>query len=675
MTKIYKVSLEKPFCKVAVGVAAVIFAFSAHGFTTNVSTVAELAGALLHMNENYRGASLVHTLILKKGSYDVRGLNLQYYHSTNKEMTDSGANLGMSQFTMRGETDNPRDVVIYRSQVDGEDPEKGLKLIYNYAGMVRNLTLSNCTTTADRAIHSHSGNTFWSNVIVTCCSAARYGASSSGTWYDCQFIGNTAKNYGGALYNSKAYGCTFEGNTADSGGATYGTMLSNCTVRANTALESGGGVCSGAATNCVIEGNSASSGGGAYSCLVSSCNVSSNTAVNGGGTYNCTVLGSVVACNDASNLGGGCCGSELSWSVIGAGSVVSNNTGRAGAGGAYRSIVNGSRICMNFADGSRVNGAYSCGGGAYECVITDSLIDGNAVTKGRATSNTLGGGAYNSVLTNCVVRNNYVDALGGGIESGSAYGCVISNNVSKSINGSGGARRVSIMENCDIYENAMDPQGVMVNCRIMNYTNGNVIAEGANIYTNGWMPGPTVLVKSWCMATNCLVAGNRVMTLIGGTGTKCTTYSSCTFADNRYRYMTSGYQGPTNVLTLINCIIARNKDQTGASDLNFNPTFTYMALTNCVVGSMHGSDAESLAYPSVNIVTNNNPRFVDDGSRDSYALSPRSPAVGKGLVQDWMEGAFDIRHDAAYPRLRDGLVDIGCYECWLNPPGTQFIIR
>ena len=68
-------------------------------------------------------------------------------------------------------------------------------------------------------------------------------------------------------------------------------------------------------------------------------------------------------------------------------------------------------------------------------------------------------------------------------------------------------------------------------------------------------------------------------------------------------------------------------------------------------------------------------RFVDDGSRDSYALKRGSPAREKGLVQDWMTGALDIRNDESYPRLREGKVDIGCYECWLDPAGTQMIIR
>jgi hypothetical protein len=40
----------------------------------------------------------------------------------------------------------------------------------------------------------------------------------------------------------------------------------------------------------------------------------------------------------------------------------------------------------------------------------------------------------------------------------------------------------------------------------------------------------------------------------------------------------------------------------------------------------------------------------------------------------WMEGAYDIRGEG-YPRANGTSVDLGCYQCWLNPIGTVFSIR
>jgi hypothetical protein len=37
-----------------------------------------------------------------------------------------------------------------------------------------------------------------------------------------------------------------------------------------------------------------------------------------------------------------------------------------------------------------------------------------------------------------------------------------------------------------------------------------------------------------------------------------------------------------------------------------------------------------------------------------------------------MEDGTDL---VGNPRLRDGKVDVGCYQCWLNPVGAVFSIR
>ena len=715
--------MKKVIGAAVVGMLAVS-AQVAQGLTTNVSDVAELAKVLAYMNTNYHNAA--STLILKKGHYDVTGLNLPYWNNSEKKVVDSLSNFGVSYFTMRGETDDPRDVVIYRS-----DASSSLRLMYSYSATVRNLTLSNGVTSAQHSIGNVNGNSIYSNVVVTCCSAASCGAANSGTWIDCQFIGNTAGTYGGGLYGAKAYGCTFEGNSAPNGAAAYAVVLSNCTIRANTATTGGGGIYDCTATNCLIIGNSAQKGGGCcggysasralflvgctvtnntattdgggvyataagrvtiegglvvdntaaqnggglYKCSATGCEVRANTARgSGGGTYDSVLDGCLVACNTATNMGGGCYGSERAKSMIGANSVISNNVCGGGGAGVFKSTVADSRICMNFMDGSSVNGGdYSCGGGVYDCFVTNSTIDGNAVILGTAKKNTVGGGAYSSDLKDCLICNNYVDALGGGMANGTASGCIVSNNICKGTGGSNGVRSLTNMVNCDIYEDTVDPQGPVLNCRFMNYTNGNVVAEGANVYTNGYFAGAAQLVKSYGWFTNCLFAGNHVSTLITHSGKFHSVFSGCTFADNWYKNATVGFQGPTNTLTLINCILARNKNQSGKADLNFNPTFAYMALTNCVIGSFD-SDVE-LAYPMSNIITNNNPRFVDDGSRDPYALSYGSPARQRGLVQDWMTGTLDIRHDPAFPRLRDGKVDIGCYACWLDPKGLSVTIR
>jgi hypothetical protein len=90
------------------------------------------------------------------------------------------------------------------------------------------------------------------------------------------------------------------------------------------------------------------------------------------------------------------------------------------------------------------------------------------------------------------------------------------------------------------------------------------------------------------------------------------------------------------------------------------------------------------------IIDNSLYRFGQDGfgadpkfamSRDeNHPFSPKrtSPLRGRGRPLDWMIGAYDLRGDAdggKYLRLQDGDVDIGCYQCWLDPIGTSIVIR
>ena len=118
----------------------------------------------------------------------------------------------------------------------------------------------------------------------------------------------------------------------------------------------------------------------------------------------------------------------------------------------------------------------------------------------------------------------------------------------------------------------------------------------------------------------------------------------------------------------VNSIFVGNKTEAGmANDMNFpSESASCFALTNCLVGS--GRQAVAPGY-EVNTVTSDVPCFVKGDGPDRYALKHSSPARGKGLVQEWMVDALDIRQDGAFPRLRDGSVDIGCYQCWLDPIG------
>ena len=55
-----------------------------------------------------------------------------------------------------------------------------------------------------------------------------------------------------------------------------------------------------------------------------------------------------------------------------------------------------------------------------------------------------------------------------------------------------------------------------------------------------------------------------------------------------------------------------------------------------------------------------------------YSLRPESPAIGMGDAS--MFSATDLDY-AGNLRLREGRLDPGCFECWLNITGTRIIFR
>ena len=66
------------------------------------------------------------------------------------------------------------------------------------------------------------------------------------------------------------------------------------------------------------------------------------------------------------------------------------------------------------------------------------------------------------------------------------------------------------------------------------------------------------------------------------------------------------------------------------------------------------------------------PRFADEGE---FPYEPRysSKLRGAGMLLDWMDGdSLDLSGRA---RLRDGKVDAGAYQCWMDPVGAVFIFR
>ena len=649
---------------------------------TNVSTTAELVEVLSYLNST--SSSRENTIILAKGEYDVSEIAMAAKYGT-VDFSDKKAHLTLNYVTLLGATENPRDTVIF-----GGGEETGLRVICGYNSAIRNLTVSNgwINAASGGGYAAHTAKTqgpgkmaeIVSNCVVTCCYAYQNwgggSAISSVEAYDSEICGNTtgegncfgaadmcnlyrcivhsnhAQGYGGGIARCYAYDCVISNNTSVNGGAGiyiasdqshYKYLISDCKVVDNTASGIGGGISAhlkapGYVTNTLFSGNSAVGQGGAiYGAICFDC-VISNNYVNPSTSYN--------------SYGAG----------VSVGKIFSSD------------------ICFNYFPERNFSNGSTYGAGAYNSSLTDCRVFGNAIFGGSKYRQ--GVGLYGGAVTNCFIYENYCDGTGSGVamNGGTAYGCVFSNNQVRSSNGDHLHVRqpTGPIVNCTFYGQSIgcSTKIVIENCRFMGYRDGWVIPAGHNKASMSEDLSATTscsyyIASSFIHMRNCLIADNQVYYISKANSSDLTTFENCTFADNRVSAMFYNYNGEsfeTNSARIVNSIFTENYNKTGTkrSDLSFK-NGSNIALENCMVGTSR-SDAE--LYSEIGTVTADNASFNGKSAEHPYEIKYSSPARGKGKILDWMTAeSADIRGTADYPRLREGKVDIGCYQCWLNPVG------
>ena len=187
----------------------------------------------------------------------------------------------------------------------------------------------------------------------------------------------------------------------------------------------------------------------------------------------------------------------------------------------------------------------------------------------------------------------------------------------------------------------LDEGGVVSNCIVKG--NASVLDGGAvAALSGGWL-------------RNCLLIGNTagrygggVLCLDGGTLENCTVS----------RNMASAAGGGAvciNGGTLRNSIVQFNQASSSSNYWNFGSGMTW---ENCCAAPQ-AAGAGNFA---------SNPQWVDSAA-DSYQLLPTSPCINAGN-NAFAAGGPDL--DGAV-RIRDGVVDVGAYECRL--PVTLYVSR
>ena len=599
--------------KTMMAFASAIVLFATMRLAADVSTVPELIDAI-------SDAEAGDEIVLAKGTYDL---------STVPCMSRVGHLYTEKKVSFRGATGNPDDVVLLGST------NRILYLKNSGALTIRDLTFKNgtCTNNVETSASPEEGR----DGGAICFR----GKNSAAIVSNCVFVGNSAATTGGAIgtyytmnlstHAGHFIDCVFSNNVSQSyGGAVRLPLeLVRCRFYNNTA-----------------QGNYA---GAVYQPrFVASCHFEGNTSNRDGGAFAWGYLDDGT-CNDfiVSN-----CTFKLNYTARHGGAIYGDKAGMV-------LITN----CTFEGNYCTATGSDSYGGGAIYG-ITNTLIGCTFITN----SSPYGG----SVMKCTDFNSTYIVAPDAAITAGQVARQSYLVGATIIANGSSNKSifHVSQLEDCRItgtYKTACDifSSTSLNRCRIENL--GRMVGEESS-------NGP-YLLASKSSVTNCLFAN-------------CDIYSYChnasgawinnTFVGNAIKSWFAG-SSQKRVIPVVNCLFYGNTFGGNAYDIGTSTASCIIGFTNCVFSSTSGNEQYAPGLNCYNYYgTDFNPKFMGAAAdpENPYALKRTSPLMTTyhGVVMDWMTTGTDIRGEG-YSRLRDGVVDIGCYQCLLPPIGFVIGIK
>lgn len=422
-----------------------------------------------------------------------------------------------------------------------------------------------------------------------------------------------------------------EGGSYPIGGAIYPTgsaiEIRNCAFLFNSSSGHGGAV--GGNHNdrtgdkyydCYFYGNS--TGGGGY-----------GGAGAGGTYYNCTVVSN--KCVYEWGSGGGIYGAK---------------------------VVSGCTIVSNF--------SAQIGGGLAGCIgVTNCYVAFNAA---RGVRTSRGGGLANcGTITNCVVEYNMAGSWGCGVTDTSAVGCIFRFN--------GGSHYAHDntscnFERCEFVGSNIGGASLLDRCHIHHVS--NVIDIVDNVSYGPYKSRVTYPFENTRRIRNSLIDHCWITNVANhaafySNGNNPLYVENCTIADNRFYYTLRGYTNTPATAAFVNTALVRNYRGNTAIDLSgYESRAVYITNSYLCVKSL--TQRPEIEHVEAHVMGAGwDPKFEGKGELP-YGLRRISALRTSGQVLDWMADATDL---AGNPRLRDGKVDVGCYQCWLDPIGTMFSIR
>ena len=598
--------------KLGLSLIASTLAALAHGAVIDVKS-GDVA-ALTNALAQYKTSA--HTIQLEEGDYDLSGI----------QMEEEGSAYGKSHLVVSGVKIVGMGASREKVRLIGDGTCRVYRMIADTYASLRNLTITN-----------------------------GYAKSIGGA----QYSGNGGGIYGyPTVTNCLIIGCKADGN---GGGACHYTYIWDSHIINNTAAKGGGVFQANYVRNSLVQGNYASSEGGGIH----------------GNDYG-SASGTDVIENSSGGYGGGI-------SKVGTVSncVVALNTSVLAGGGLYASsgtqkAVYDCTICSN-----KVTGTASTASGA---------VYGYNVIRGEVFANYAmhGGGASYAKLTNVDVYDNYAVSYGGGLYNCNATNCVIRNNFHGS-DGTGANSYASVLYGCDISGTGVNG-GRAINCDFHDITQNNSPKDNPYVSDASWSGH---IYSNIPVCTNCLFRNNILtnysLALFCGVGnaTRSGSIVNCTIVSNKYGKTFSYMTSEAYPVYVKNCVFIWNQGYNTTSFLDIhaweNVSSNGLRFANCAYGTATGlfasgkiSDlADSSDGPMYKFGVNGfpaDPKFAFKDAAHPFEPKRTSPLRGIGMVEGWMMDGTDVRGEG-YPRLRDGVVDIGCYQCWIQPKGVVISVR
>jgi len=691
--------------------------------SVTVSDVDGLTNAVARAN-----AGEVDRIILKSGIT---------YSPTDQWMRDDGTSkyfllITVDGLVIEGENASPRS-----TWTDHDEPTVidcgglGTAVLLDESSGRNRVTLKNITitgATGHGAVTVQKGTggnlSYYDYAICTncvfrqneCTIAESTGVMLRGTMYDCFVTNNTALNLANVAIMKicKVYGCDFVENSAPGRDILRATSAFDCSFRDNSAAD----VCTCVDNSstplefrrCTFSGNSTTGnsigyGGLFIDCIFEDNRPSASGYVVSGRLYSNANLTYRLFCTNC----------VFRRNLRAARNPISlyNCTFEENGPTSNSDPTYGSAVYLCYGVTSRIerctflrntSGRYRAGGAIFMARTTDypaaSALVTNCVFEGNAAwgSYSHGGAICNADNYPPQQSMNSQFPSGGNLLDGSflVADCTFLTNTSLNAAGVYGVKAV----NCRFYGNVgteMTYDGDfygcdakkshLVNCELTGGDLFDCVVDRCHVHdaTNSLQTTFRAVFRGSTFVTNTLVERCAARALYDPRNALDAEFVNCTIVSNDlYTFKaTDTMVATTNALSFKNCLFHGNRKANGRdTDLD-----VYDAMSAEYVSFISFSDTyyghvadDNLLSPPAGTARCADPKFAGKNaslmrknpSEPYWALSYSSPLLGKGNVLGFTDADFDL---AGRVRVRDGGIDIGCYQCWLYPPGMAIIVK